>query len=73
MSGNRYKYFIVLNSSLRGPFLPLSWPKSHLHWSEIFTSKLSDDIKLVGLSINCPDGVGMSALDEANHDLLKSS
>eukprot|EP00884_Botryococcus_braunii_P001513 jgi/Botrbrau1/11362/Bobra.0038s0111.2 len=47
-----YKYFIFMNSSIRGPFLPSYWPIS-VHWSRIFVSRLTDDVKLVGSTISC--------------------
>jgi hypothetical protein len=37
---NKYKYFIWLNSSVRGPFLP-PYLRGRLHWTVPFTSKLS--------------------------------
>eukprot|EP01039_Chlorochromonas_danica_P006782 gene6782-7493_t len=55
----RYRYFIVLNSSIRGPYLPPVWPSSQSHmWPTALTSKLSESVKLVGLAVNCPDGQG---------------
>eukprot|EP00981_Chlorochromonas_danica_P003437 scaffold654_cov207-Ochromonas_danica.AAC.22 len=55
----RYRYFIVLNSSIRGPYLPPLWPSSQSHmWPAALTSKLSESVKLVGLAVNCPDGRG---------------
>jgi hypothetical protein len=45
-------YFILLNKSLRGPFVPSYYDKP---WPEIFTSRLNDKIKLSGTSINCGD------------------
>ncbi len=89
-----YKYIIFMNSSVRGPHLPVYWPVSFdclgahggfdmciqkltslsarlcylgfyktsniwvvlqafVHWSTIFTSRLSNDIKLVGSTISC--------------------
>lgn len=47
-----YSYFIFLNSSVRGPFLPAYLPHT-VHWTTAFTSKLSTDVKLVGSTINC--------------------
>lgn len=47
-----YSYFIWLNSSVRGPFLP-SYLKDKYHWSRAFTEKLSDNVKLVGSTICC--------------------
>ena len=52
-----FLYFIVMNTSLRGPFLPFYW-NPDLHWSVAFTQFLDERTKLVGLSINCPDGAG---------------
>lgn len=51
-----YRYFIILNTSIRGPYLPTYWDKRK-HWVTGFTHLIDDDIKLVGLSVNCPDGV----------------
>jgi hypothetical protein len=47
-----YSYFIWLNSSVRGPFLP-SYLSGVLHWTEPLLSKLNDRVKLVGPTINC--------------------
>lgn len=52
-----YKYFVFLNSSVRGPFLPIYFPQEQ-HWTSIFTNLITKQEKLVGLAINCPDGVG---------------
>ncbi|PSR88577.1 hypothetical protein BD289DRAFT_482077 [Coniella lustricola] len=46
----RYKRFITLNASVRGPFLPV-W--SDECWSDAFFNKLSDKVKLVGLTYHC--------------------
>jgi hypothetical protein len=45
-----YKYFVFINSSVRGPFLP-AWAPAD--WLTIFASQISYDVKLVGLSANC--------------------
>ena len=47
----KYKYFIFLNSSVRGPFI-VSYYDSPI-WYTIFTRRLNDYIKLVGCTINC--------------------
>lgn len=47
-----FKSYIFLNASVVGPFLPTYYPKS-LHWSNIFISKITDEVKLVGTSISC--------------------
>jgi hypothetical protein len=46
------RYFILLNKSLRGPFVTSYYDKP---WPEIFTSRLNDMIRLSGTSINCGD------------------
>jgi hypothetical protein len=59
-----YKYFVVVDSSVRGPFLPPYLASSAslnededidtpLHWTEAFTNKLKDHVKLVGSTISC--------------------
>ena len=45
-----YSYFFFINSSCRGPFLPVY--ASNLHWTQPFTSKITDTVKLVGPSIH---------------------
>jgi len=60
---SRYEYIVLMNVNARGPFLPPYWPSStnygdHLdryrfHWSRIFTSRLSETVKLVGPSVVC--------------------
>ncbi|GAB4815440.1 hypothetical protein N2152v2_002486 [Parachlorella kessleri] len=59
-----YKYFVFLNASVRGPFLPAYWPKGAL-WTEAFTGKLTDTVKLVGTTINC-GGIVVDGLSRAN-------
>lgn len=57
-SGRKYKYFIFMNSSIRGPFLPSYAPSSKVFWVSIFTDEITSNDKLIGISVNCPDGVG---------------
>ncbi|EKD17982.1 hypothetical protein MBM_03754 [Drepanopeziza brunnea f. sp. 'multigermtubi' MB_m1] len=45
-----YKYFITMNASIRGPFLPY-W--SDACWTDRFLSKVTDKVKLVGITANC--------------------
>lgn len=45
-----YKRFILLNASIRGPFLPY-WAGSC--WSDIYLNKLNEETKLVGMTANC--------------------
>jgi hypothetical protein len=47
---SKYKRFILMNSSIRGPFLP-TWSKDC--WSDLFLNRLSDEVKLVGMTFNC--------------------
>lgn len=47
-----YKYFVLINSSVRGPFLPHYWPSS-LPWTAAFTQLINDRVKLVGTTISC--------------------
>ncbi|KAI4197262.1 MAG: hypothetical protein LQ350_006035 [Teloschistes chrysophthalmus] len=46
----RYKRFILLNASIRGPFVP-HWSKEC--WSEAYLGRVTDTVKLVGMSFNC--------------------
>ncbi|GAM88307.1 hypothetical protein ANO11243_063400 [Dothideomycetidae sp. 11243] len=39
----RYRKYIFINASVRGPFIPM-W--SHICWSDAFTSRLSDSVKV---------------------------
>lgn len=47
-----FKYYIFINSNVAGPFLPMYYPKT-LHWSNIFISKITSQVKLVGTTISC--------------------
>ncbi|KAK9817964.1 hypothetical protein WJX72_005006 [[Myrmecia] bisecta] len=57
---SKYKFFIWLNSSVRGPFLP-AYMKGVMHWTQAFTNKLTDVVKLVGATINCGGAYEMPA------------
>ncbi|KAI1077088.1 hypothetical protein F5B20DRAFT_281420 [Whalleya microplaca] len=46
----KYKRFITMNASLRGPFLPY-W--SSQCWSDAYLDRVTEDVKLVGMTINC--------------------
>ena len=65
-----FKYYIFMNSTVIGPFLPTYYPKTlhqfakqigvsiphgaeSIHWSQIFTSKINEKVKLVGTTIAC--------------------
>lgn len=47
-----YKHVVLINSSVRGPFVPI-YLRDKVHWTRIFTEKLNDDVKLVGSTISC--------------------
>ncbi len=46
---NNYDYFIFINASVRGPFLSNHYEGT---WVELFTSKMKNDVHLVGATIN---------------------
>jgi hypothetical protein len=46
----RFKYFIVLNSTVRGPFLPHYY---HEDWIEIFLRPFTKNVGMVGTTVNC--------------------
>ncbi|KFY61300.1 hypothetical protein V496_05070 [Pseudogymnoascus sp. VKM F-4515 (FW-2607)] len=52
---NRYKRYILMNASIRGPFVP-RW--STQCWTDSYLNRLTDKIKLVGMSYNCHNGEG---------------
>ena len=52
MDWPRYDYFLFINSSMRGPFLPAWYDHAKQHWSSLFTRRLNDSVALTGSSIN---------------------
>ncbi|CAG8961595.1 hypothetical protein HYFRA_00006130 [Hymenoscyphus fraxineus] len=46
----KYKRFILLNASIRGPFSP-QWANGC--WSDMYLERLSTEVKLVGMTANC--------------------
>jgi len=71
-----YTRFIILNASVRGPFLP-TWSKDC--WSDIYLKHVTNDTKLVGMTYDCgtyacfiqsmitaTDSIGMNVLLKAN-------
>ncbi|PRW33169.1 hypothetical protein C2E21_7839 [Chlorella sorokiniana] len=48
----RYKYFIFLNSSIKGPFVPNYMPAGW-QWTQAYTDALRGDVKAVGSSLVC--------------------
>ena len=55
-----YKYFVFVNTSVRGPLLPSCGPPSH-RWFDAFTSLLKNDVHLSGISINALELRGESS------------
>lgn len=51
---NLFNFFIIINSSVRGPFLPSYVSPSQ--WISALTSKLGPLVKLVGPAISCSGG-----------------
>jgi len=55
----RYKYFILMNSSIRGPFFTpyfmqlIAEANKNFHWHSVFTSRIDNNVKLVGCTISC--------------------
>ena len=47
-----FKYYIFLNSSVRGPFFP-SYMPAGWEWPQAFTTRFTDRIKVVSSSIVC--------------------
>ncbi|KAL4421190.1 hypothetical protein ABPG77_010065 [Micractinium sp. CCAP 211/92] len=48
----RYKYYIFLNSSIKGPFVPAYMPGTW-QWTQAYTDGLRGDVKAVGSSLVC--------------------
>jgi hypothetical protein len=71
----KYKRFVVINASVRGPFLPIYAPNC---WTDIFLQRLSETVKIVGMNYCCvpkthvqsmvfaTDDVGMKVLVKGN-------
>lgn len=52
MRYRRYKYYIFLNSSIKGPFWPNYMPP-RWQWTQAYTDLLRGDVKAVGSSLVC--------------------
>lgn len=50
----QYDYFILINSTVRGPFLP-PWFRQK-NWTKLFTEQITDQVKLFGTMICIFDG-----------------
>ena len=59
----KYKYFITMNASIRGPYFPpyfLQFQSDYekdfnkkFHWYYVFTQRLNEKVKLVGCTLSC--------------------
>lgn len=47
-----FKFFVLMNGSVRGPYMPSFLPPA-FPWPRLFTDKLSDDVRMSGLTVNC--------------------
>eukprot|EP01117_Protostelium_nocturnum_P003766 TRINITY_DN1502_c1_g1_i5.p1 TRINITY_DN1502_c1_g1~~TRINITY_DN1502_c1_g1_i5.p1 ORF type:complete len:185 (-),score=16.71 TRINITY_DN1502_c1_g1_i5:96-650(-) len=69
-----YKRFIFMNSSIRGPFMP---SYSSECWSDVFSARFTDKVKMSGLTYNCYDKVDhhiqgmMFATDDVGFEIMK--
>lgn len=52
VGGIPFDYFIFMNCGVIGPFLPKYYP-SNVSWTNIFTSQITNKIKLIGTSLVC--------------------
>jgi hypothetical protein len=50
---DKYKRFILMNASIRGPFVP-HWSREC--WSDAYLGRLNSKVKLVGATLNCHGG-----------------
>ncbi|KAI9841315.1 MAG: hypothetical protein M1838_003623 [Thelocarpon superellum] len=50
MATSKYKRFILMNASIRGPFLP---SYSRACWSDVYTDMITDRVKIAGMTMNC--------------------
>jgi len=48
-----YDYFIFMNQTITGPLASEGVWDGKSHWSNLFTQKINDKDKLVGITINC--------------------
>ncbi|DBB04554.1 TPA: hypothetical protein ACH3X1_012635 [Trebouxia sp. C0004] len=49
----RYKYFVVINNGMRGPFARANQGMELHHWTQPFIDKLNSHVKLVGPYLSC--------------------
>ena len=66
-----YKYFFFINTSVRGPFLPNDLRKK-IRWTDPFIELLTNNVKLVGTSINIFNAPNKNPKQDPYFDLLIS-
>ena len=48
-----YDFFVFLNQTVIGPIFPAWYKCSKNNWAELFTNKITETVKISGVSINC--------------------
>ncbi len=71
MQLKKYKYYIFMNSSVRGPFLP-AYVRGKVRWEDLFISRLTDEVKLVGPTINCEGAAKAGSRDRRSNPHVQS-
>ncbi|KAF3770856.1 hypothetical protein M406DRAFT_67219 [Cryphonectria parasitica EP155] len=62
----KYKRFITMNASVRGPFAPTYFPSC---WMDAFLGKITDKVKLVGTTLNCHPRIHLQSMLLATDDI----
>ncbi|PSR78492.1 hypothetical protein BD289DRAFT_376621 [Coniella lustricola] len=62
----KYKRFITMNASVRGPFVPTYFPTC---WMDAFLNKITDTVKLVGTTLNCHPRIHLQSMFLATDDI----
>ncbi|KAK9817752.1 hypothetical protein WJX72_001639 [[Myrmecia] bisecta] len=50
---HQYKWFVLINNGMRGPFARAGTGSEKVHWTQPFISRLTDQVKLVGTYVSC--------------------
>jgi hypothetical protein len=75
-----YRYYVFINSSVRGPFLPRYFQtmakaeaadggSATLAWTSVLTSLLNDEVKLAGTTVSCMGQVHVQSMVLATDQL----
>lgn len=62
----KYKRFITMNASIRGPFLPMY---TSACWTDLFLDKITPRTKLVGTTLNCDPAPHVQSMIWATDDV----